>query len=83
MDKLDIFFIRRDDAGVHAHVQGQTLGLQLKSSTYEKLMPAGIPFEHFVRTKLPWPRCGLLVVDENSGRMGSVTIPAAALGSGQ
>jgi hypothetical protein len=83
MDKLDIFFIRRDDAGVHAHVQGQTLGLQLKSSTYEKLMPAGIPFEHFVGTKPAMASLRVLVVDENSGRMGSVTIPASALGADQ
>ena len=83
MDKLDIFFIRRDDAGVHAHVQGQTLGLKLKSSTYEKLMPAGIPFEHFVGTKPAMASLRVLVVDENSGRMGSVTIPASALGADQ
>jgi len=83
MDKLDIFFIQRDDAGLHARVEGQTLGLRLKSATYEKLMPAGVPFEHFVGARRDMASLRVLVVDENSGRMGSVTIPASAMGDGQ
>ena len=83
MDKLDIFFIRRDDAGLHARVEGQTLGLRLKSSTYERLLPQGVPFEHFVTANPGMGSLRVLVVDENSGRMGSVTIPSSAMGSGQ
>ncbi len=83
MDKLDIFFIRRDDAGLRARVEGQTLGLRLKSATYEKLMPTGVPLEHFVGAKPGMDSLRVLVVDENSGRMGSVTIPASAMGGGQ
>jgi VWFA-related protein len=79
MDKLDIFFIRRDDAGVRAQVEGQTLGLRLKSQTFQRLMPGGIPFEHFVASKPGTASLRVVVVDENSGRMGSVTIPASAL----
>ena len=82
MDRLDIFFIQRDDAGLHAHVVGQTLGLKLKSSTYEKLIPEGVPFEHFVVARPGMASLRVLVVDENSGRMGSVTIPSSAM-SGQ
>jgi len=44
MDKLDIFFIQRDDAGLHARVEGQTLGLRLKSQTYQRLLTTGVPF---------------------------------------
>jgi VWFA-related protein len=83
MDRLDIFFIQRDDAGLHARVDGQTLGLKLKSTTYEKLMPEGMPFEHFVAAKRGMASLRVLVVDENSGRMGSVTIPSSAMGGGQ
>lgn len=83
MDKLDIFFIQRDDAGLHARMEGQTLGLRLKSATYEKLMPKGVPFEHFVGAKPGMASLRVLVVDENSGRMGSVTIPASAMSGGQ
>jgi VWFA-related protein len=83
IDKLDIFFIRRDDAGLHARVEGQTLGLRLKSATFEKLMPIGVPFEQFVEKKPSMASLRVLVVDENSGRMGSVTIPASAIGAGQ
>ncbi|HET6170028.1 MAG TPA: VWA domain-containing protein, partial [Terracidiphilus sp.] len=82
MDKLDIFFIERDDAGIHAQVEGQTLGLRLRSPTYERLMPGGIPFEHVVAMKPGMASLRVLVVDENSGRMGSVTIPGSALETG-
>jgi VWFA-related protein len=83
MDKLDIFFIQRDDAGVRARVEGETLGLRLKSSTYERLMPTGVPFSCFVSVKPGTASMRVLVVDENSGRMGSVTIPVAQLTAGQ
>ena len=83
MDKLDIFFIQRDDAGLHAQLDGQTLGLRLKPSTFQSLLAGGIPFEHSVQMKPGAASLRVLVVDENSGRMGSVTIPAAAMGANQ
>jgi len=83
MDRLDIFFIQRDDAGLHVRVEGQTLGLRLKSTTYEKLIPEGFRFEHFVAAKPGMASLRVLVVDENSGRMGSVTIPSSAMSGGQ
>jgi VWFA-related protein len=81
-DKLDIFFIQRDDAGLRAQVEGQTLGLRLKSSTYQNLLSSGIPYERFVQMKPATASLRVLVVDENTGRMGSVTIPASALQAG-
>jgi hypothetical protein len=82
MDKLDIFFIQRDDAGIHARVDGQTLGLRLKPATYQNILPTGVPFQRAVEMQKGMASLRVLVVDENSGRMGSVTIPAEALQSG-
>ena len=79
MDKLDIFLVQRDDAGLRAQVDGQTLGLRLLQSTYQKALGEGIPFEHSVEVRAGMASVRVLVVDENSGRMGSVTVPAAAL----
>ena len=79
MDKLDIFFIQRDDAGLHAQVEGQTLGLRLQSATYQNLLASGLPCERIVPIKPATSSLRILVVDENTGRMGSVTIPASAL----
>jgi VWFA-related protein len=79
MDKLDIFFIQRDDAGLRAQVEGQTLGLRLKPATYQKLLSDGVPFEHVVEMQKGMASLRVLVVDENSGRMGSVTIPGPVL----
>jgi VWFA-related protein len=78
-DKLDVFFIQRDDAGLHAQVEGKTLGLRLMPSTYQRLLPTGISFEHFVHLQPETASLRVVVVDENSGRMGSVTIPAPAM----
>jgi hypothetical protein len=83
LDRLDIFFIQRDDAGLHARVEGQSLGLKLKSTTYEKLIPEGVPFQHFVAARPGMASLRVLVVDENSGRMGSITIPSSAMNGGQ
>jgi VWFA-related protein len=80
-DKLDVFLVRRDDAGMHAQVTGQILGLRLKPATYQKYLREGIPFEQPLDTGAGKGSVRLLVVDENSGRIGSVTIPAAAIDS--
>jgi hypothetical protein len=79
MDKLDIFMIQRDDAGIKAQVEGQTLGLRLKPATYQNLLSSGVPFECVVQMHPGMASLRVLVVDENSGRMGSVTIPGPAL----
>jgi len=79
MDKLDIFFIQRDDAGLHAQVEGQTLGLRLKSSTYQNVLSKGVPFERTAALRAGMASMRVVVVDENSGRIGSVTIPSTAM----
>lgn len=83
MDKLDIFFVQRDDAGLHNQIDGQTLALRLKFSTYQNLLQSGVPFERFVELKPGMTSLRVVVVDENSGRIGSVTLPALVLGAGQ
>jgi hypothetical protein len=67
------------DAGLYAEVSGQTLGLRLKPDTYERLMRDGIPFEEKIEPKPASGSIRVLVVDEDSGRIGSVTVPAASL----
>jgi VWFA-related protein len=81
IDKLDIFFIQRDDAGLQADVEGQTLRLRLKPSTYQQMLSTGVPYERIVQLKPGIASLRILVVDRNSGRMGSVTIPNSALTS--
>ena len=79
MDKLDVFFVQREDAGLHAEVEGQTLSLRLTPATYKNMMTAGVPFEGVVKLKQGITSLRVLVVDENSGRMGSFTILAQGL----
>ncbi len=78
-DKVSVFLIRRDDTGLHAQVSGRTLNLRLKPETYQKMLREGIPYEQIVGTARATGAVRIVVVDENSGRMGTITIPAAEL----
>jgi VWFA-related protein len=80
-DQLYIFVAQRDDATQKAQISGDTLRLSLKQSTYESGMPEGIPYQRTVDVKSGLGSVRILVVDGNSGKMGSVTVPASALSS--
>ena len=79
---LDVFLVQRDDAGLQAQVEGKRLGLQLKATTRQDLLINGLSVERTVQLKPSITSLRILVVDENSGRMGSVTIPVSALQAG-
>jgi VWFA-related protein len=77
MDKVDVFVVRRSAEGFIARVTGRTLALAFAESTYENLKDKGIPFEQFVEKASDTGSIRILVVDQNSGRIGSITIPAS------
>ena len=78
-DQLYVFTAKRDEATQKAEVSGETLSLALKKATYDSGMPAGIPFQHSFTVKSRFGSVRLIVIDANSGRMGSITIPDSAL----
>jgi len=78
-DELYIFAAERDDATQQAEVSGDTLKLSLKQATYDTGMPDGIPYQRGVEVKSKLGSVRVIVVDANSGRMGSVTLPASAV----
>jgi hypothetical protein len=76
-DKLDVFLVQREVTGTKASVIGQTMGLRLKPATYQQYLREGVPFNQIVELAPGVGSVRLVVVDENSGRMGSITIPAS------
>jgi len=76
--KLDIFIVHRDAQGQHAKVTGQTIGLRLKPATYQHAMNEGLTFDERVDSKMAGGSLRVVVVDVNSGRLGSVTVPTTA-----
>jgi VWFA-related protein len=78
-DQLYIFIAQRDDATQKAEVSGDTLRLSLKQETYASGMPDGIPYTHPIEVKSKLGSVRVIVVDGNSGKMGSVTLPSSAL----
>jgi VWFA-related protein len=79
VDNLDIFLVQRDDDGLHVQLTGKILGLVLKPATYQKLLKEGISFNQTLELSQNIGSVRIVVVDENSGRMGSVTLPSSAL----
>lgn len=79
--KLDIFLVQRADDGMSAHVTGQTVGLNLKPTTYQHAVVDGLTFDERVRPRPDVASLRVVVVDVNSGRIGSVTVPTTAFAS--
>lgn len=75
IDRLDIFVVERNLEGLTAKLSGQTLGLRLLPGTYQKAMADGIDFEQHLDSRPENADVRILVVDENSWRIGTVTIP--------
>ena len=76
---LYIFVAQRDDATQQAEVSGDTMRLSLRQATYDSGMTAGIPYHRDVEIKSKLGSVRVIVVDGNSGKMGSVTLPSSAL----
>lgn len=79
-DRLDVYLVQRETSGTKAQISGQCMDLHLRSETYQKYLREGIPFDQVLEVAPGMGSVRLIVVDENSGRMGSVTIPASELG---
>jgi VWFA-related protein len=79
-DKVDVFLVERQVSGMKAQITGQTMNLRLQPGSYQKYLKDGIPFDQAVELAPGTGSVRIVVLDENSGRMGSVTIPVAALG---
>ncbi|RRA48605.1 VWA domain-containing protein [Acidipila sp. EB88] len=78
-DKLDIFLVERDEAGWQARITGQTLQLALKTETLQSLAASGIRFDQALGMHHDSASVRVVVVDENSGNVGTVTVPAYSL----
>jgi VWFA-related protein len=77
--KLDIFLVQRDAARQHARVTGKTVGLRLQPATYQRAISEGLTFDERIESTPVTGSLRVVVVDVNSGHMGSVTVPTAAL----
>jgi VWFA-related protein len=78
-DKVDVFLVQREASNMKAQITGQTMNLRLLPGSYQKYLKEGIPFDQVVELGRGVGSVRIVVLDENSGRMGSVTIPVSAL----
>jgi hypothetical protein len=81
--KLEIFLVQRGAGGFRGRVDSLTLNLRLKRETYQKALSDGIPFQRTLDMERGMTSMRVLVLDENTGRLGSVTIPSSALQAGK
>jgi len=80
-DKVDVFLAERGDPATKAKVTGQVLSMRMASATYQKVTREGIQLDQPVDSGPETDSVRIIVVDENSGKIGSVTVPAAAFPS--
>ncbi|HTX74617.1 MAG TPA: VWA domain-containing protein, partial [Terracidiphilus sp.] len=76
LDHVDVFLVIRDDSALHAAIAGRRLGLALKPATYQRDMKEGLTVEESLPRLAPGALLRLIVIDENSRRIGSVTVDA-------
>lgn len=74
VDSVDFFVVERNEAANRASGAGQRMTLRLKAGSYEKVLRDGITWQEETRAGMDAGVLRVLVVDENSGRLGSVTI---------
>jgi VWFA-related protein len=79
-DKLDIFLVERDDADWHAKVSGVVEVLRMLPATYEETMRDGLTFNERIPSLPAAGVVRVVIVDENSGRMGTITVQPSAFG---
>jgi hypothetical protein len=79
-DKLDIFLVERDDSDSHLQVSGVVEALRLLPATYERTTRDGLTFEERIPSLPEGGVVRVIVIDENSSRMGTITIPSSAFG---
>ena len=79
-DRLDLFLVMRDDANLQAKVSGDARVFHLLPATHEAALRDGLTFDLGIP---PVPEVGvvrIIALDENSGRMGTVTVVSSAFG---
>jgi hypothetical protein len=79
-DELDIFLVERDDANLHAKVSGVVEALRLQPATYERTMRDGLTIDQRIPALPEGGVVRIIVVDRNSGRMGTITVLSTAFG---
>ena len=77
--KLDVYVVQRDEDMGRASSSGDRVQLALKESSYESAMKTGFAYERSLNVGPKTKSLRVIVYDENSGRFGSVTLPATAL----
>jgi VWFA-related protein len=77
--KLDVYVVQRDEDSGRASSSGDAVQLALKDSSYEVAMKTGFAYERSLNAGPKTKSLRVIVYDENSGRLGSITLPASAL----
>jgi len=77
--KLDVYVVQRDEDTGRASSSGDGVLLALKESSYVSAMKTGFAYERSLNVGPKTKSLRVIVYDENSGRFGSVTLPATAL----
>lgn len=76
---VHVVLVQNDDEGGRYNYLDQTLDLVLSRNTYQKMLKSGLTFRRTVAMNAKATSLRVIVVDEHSGSLGSVTIPLKRL----
>ncbi|MDE3200101.1 MAG: VWA domain-containing protein [Acidobacteriota bacterium] len=77
--KIELFLIKRENASGRARISGRTIGLSLLPATYQNALKDGLPLNTAIPAKLNSGDLRILLLDQSSQRIGTLTIPASQL----
>jgi len=69
--------VQNDDQGGRYDYFDQTVGLALRKGTYQAALQSGLSFHQAVAPNPKATTLRVIVVDESSGNVGSLTMPVA------
>jgi len=82
--KVDVFFVQKNDRGNQFNGKDDTITLDLTKENYTKVMSAGLSYHQVVPLVPQATQLRVVVRDDASGTLGSVTVPLkAAAGQSQ
>jgi VWFA-related protein len=77
--QIEVNMVGRDNAGNTYDPLSQTLGLNLRQESYEKMLKDGLPYGKSLQLDPRASSLRVIVRDRNGGNLGTVTIPLTGL----
>jgi hypothetical protein len=77
--RVRVVVVQSNDDREQVNFSDETLGLELKADTYERMLREGFAYHRVIRLSPRATRLRIVVMDQNSGQIGSLFVPFASV----